>query len=236
MEREVATVLERTLLTTLSVITGCWGKDYAAFAPQWWDGLLSLNRQPDEIVFGIEQGDPENLLSSIPENLNVKILTFPEEGINQRYDFLIRASGSKWFSFVPIDDELLPGAFDEIDKAEETGAELYVDSIQYRGSGRIWNGHWNTSGIRYTMPAPQLIPSTKALYEKVGMKFDYRWSDWIFQIDAAKCQAKPYIASTTRIIFDEGYSRLTESGRMLDPAIRNLEDSKVHKYAAENGF
>jgi hypothetical protein len=117
-----------------------------------------------------------------------------------------------------------------------TGAELYVDSIQYLGSGRIWKGHWNTSGIRHTMPAPQLIPSTKELYERVGMKFDYRWSDWIFQIDAAKCEAKPYIASTTRIIFDEGLSRLTESGRLLDPAIRRLEDSKVHKYAEANGF
>jgi hypothetical protein len=223
-------------MTTLSVITGCWGKDYAAFADQWWRGVLSLNRKPDEIIFGIEEGDPENLLETIPAGVEATVLTFPTEGINYRYDHLILNSTSKWFSFVPIDDELLPEAFDEIDQADESGAELYVDSIVYRNTGRVWKGHWNYENIRYVMPAPQLIPSTKELYERLGMKFDYRWSDWIFQIDAAKANAKPYIASTCRLIFDEGLTRLTESGRMLDPAIRHAEDVKVHRYAMDNGF
>ena len=86
------------------------------------------------------------------------------------------------------------------------------------------------------MPAPQLIPCTKELYERLGQKFEYRWSDWIFQIDAAKAKAKPYIASTTRMIFDPGYNRVTESGVSMDQAIRRAEDSKVYQYAKANGF
>jgi hypothetical protein len=224
------------LKTTISVITACWGLEYEQFIPQWWRGLQTLNRKPDEILLGIISGDPVNLASSIPEGIKAKVFTMVGESPNERFDSLIRQVSSKWFSLVPIDDELLPAAYDEIDKADELGAELYIDSIIYRNSGRIWRGHWNTSSIANVMPAPQLIPSTKELYERLGQKLDYRWSDWIFQIDAAKAGAKPYIASTTRYIFDEGVNRLTESGPLLNPAIRSAEDKKVYEYAKANGF
>ena len=223
-------------MTTLSVVTACWGMDYVEFIPQWWRGLESLNRKPDEIILGIDEGDPTGLSKSIPEGIEARVIVLPDEPINYKFDYLVRQVKSKWFSLIPIDDELLPGAYDEIDKADETGAELYIDSILYRDSPRIWNGHWDTSGIAHTMPAPQLIPCTKELYERLGQKFDYRWSDWIFQIDAAKAKAKPYIASTTRIIFDPGYNRVTESGVSMDQAIRRAEDSKVYQYAKANGF
>jgi len=223
-------------LATLSVVTACWGQEYAQFIPQWWRGLQSLNRKPDEIILGIVEGDPVGLADSIPEGIDAKVVLLPDKEINYKFDHAVRQVSSKWFSLIPIDDELLPGAYDEIDKADAQGAELYIDSIQYRDSARVWNGHWDTSGIRHTMPAPQLIPCTKELYERLGQKFEYRWSDWIFQIDAAKAKAKPYIAQTTRIIFDPGHNRVTESGVSMDQSIRRAEDSKVYRYAEANGF
>jgi hypothetical protein len=222
--------------TTLSVITACWGLEYGQFIPRWWEGLLSLNRKPDEIILGIVKEDPVGLADSIPTGIEAKIVVLPDLPINYKWDYAIRQSTCKWFNTVPIDDELLPGAFDEIDIADSHGAELYIDSILYRHSGRIWKGTWNTSILGSQMPAPQLIPSTKELYERLGQKMDYRWSDWIFQIDAAKAGAKPYIADTTRIIFDEGVNRVTESGVSMNQNIRRSEDLKVHKYAKDNGF
>jgi hypothetical protein len=65
---------------------------------------------------------------------------------------------------------------------------------------------------------------------------EYRWSDWIFQIDAAKAGAKPYIANTIRLIFDNGANRVTESGLSMNPATRAVEDAKVRQYAKDNGF
>jgi hypothetical protein len=223
-------------MTTLTVITACWGEQYAQFIPRWWNGLQSLNRKPDEIILGIIDGDPVGLADSIPKGINAKVVTLPDLPINYKWDATTKHVTSKWFSQIPIDDELLPGAFDEIDQADEAGAEIYIDSIEYRHNGRIWRGHWNLAGIATTMPAPQLIPCTLELYNRIGQKFDYRWSDWVFQIDAAKAGAKPFIASTTRMLFDSGVDRITESGPNCDPSIRLLEDSKVYAYAKANGY
>jgi hypothetical protein len=223
-------------MTTLTVVTACWGEDYAQFIPQWWRGLQSLNRKPDEIILGIIKGDPVGLAASIPKGVEARIIELPDLPINYKWDYAISKVTSKWFTPVPIDDELLPGAFDEIDIADDQQAEIYVDSIIYRGTDRVWKGHWNTEGISHTMPAPQLIPCTKELWDRVGQKMEYRWSDWIFQIDAAKVGAKPYIANTIRLIFDNGANRVTESGLSMNPAIRAAEDAKVRQYAKDNGF
>jgi hypothetical protein len=223
-------------MTTLTVVTACWGEDYAQFIPQWWRGLQSLNRKPDEIILGIIKGDPVGLAASIPEGVEARIVELPDLPINYKWDYAISQVTSKWFTPVPIDDELLPGAFDEIDIADNQQAEIYVDSIIYRGTDRVWKGHWNTEGISHTMPAPQLIPCTKELWDRLGQKMEYRWSDWIFQIDAAKAGAKPYIANTVRLIFDNGANRVTESGLSMNPATRAVEDAKVRQYAKDNGF
>jgi hypothetical protein len=223
-------------LTTLSIITACWGDQYAQFIPRWWQGLQSLNRKPDEIILGVIDGDPVGLAKSIPEGIKAKVVLLPDLPINYKWDETTKHVTSKWFSQIPIDDELLPSAYDEIDQADKLGAELYVDSIQYRHSGQIWKGHWDCSSIAHVMPAPQLIPTTLELYNRLGQKFDYRWSDWIYQIDAAKSGAKPFIASTVRMLFDSGLDRVTESGPNCDPAIRQAEDSKVYNYAKANGF
>lgn len=223
-------------MATLSLITACWGEEYGQFIPQWWRGVQSLNRKPDEIILGIAKDDPVGLANSIPEGIKAKVVILPDLEINYKWDYAIRQSSSKWFSTIPIDDELLPGAYDEIDQADAEGAELYIDSIIYRHSQRVWKGHWDTSNIASVMPAPQLIPSTIELYKRLGQKFEYRWSDWVFQIDAAKAGAKPYIAGTTRMIFDAGVDRVTESGLKMNQDLRRIEDSKVYQYAKANGF
>lgn len=223
-------------MSSLSVVTACWGEQYAEFIPRWWQGLQSLNRKPDEIIIGIVEGDPVGLAKSIPEGIEAKVVVLPDLPINYKFEEAINHVTSKWFSLIPIDDELLPGAYDELDQADAQGAELYIDSIQYRHNGQIWKGHWDHASIATLMPAPQLIPCTLELYKRLGQKFDYRWSDWVFQIDAAKAGAKPFIASTVRMLFDSGLDRVTESGPNCDPAIRREEDSKVYRYAKANGF
>lgn len=223
-------------MTTLTVISCCWGEEYAAFIPQWWRGFLSLRRKPDELILGVAEGDEVGFAASVPKDIDAKIVVLPNSSANERWDFLAKQPSSKWFCGAPIDDELLPGAFDEIDIADEAGAEIYVDSIQYRHNNAIWKGHWDCREIAYRMPAPQGIPILTHLHTTIGQKNQYRWADWIFYIDLAKAGVKPYIASTTRLIFDSGIGRSTNSSPSLDRGVREAADAEVREYAKSLGF
>jgi len=229
-------------MTTVGVYTACWGKEYAEFIPQWWRGFLSLNRKPDEVLLGVLGDDEAGLVASVPAGVDAKIVQLPEGlltpplNLAERWDFLSCQGRSDWFVAVPIDDELLPGALDEIDAADEAGADILIDSIQYRHDGRIWKGHWDCRHIATQMPAPQGCPMRTDVYKRVGQKNEYRWADWILQIDLAKAGVKPYFASTVRYIFDAGIGRKTMSTPGLDRSIREAGDREVREYAASVGF
>jgi len=99
-------------MTTLSLVTCCYGMEYAEFIPRWWSGVLRLNRKPDEIILGIAEGDPTGLSKSIPEGIEAKVVVLPEGSNMEKWDYATRQATSKWWLYMPIDDELLPEALD----------------------------------------------------------------------------------------------------------------------------
>ena len=221
-------------MTTITIVTACWGEEYAQFIPRWWSGLQGLNRKPDEIILGIAPGDPTGLSKSVPDGISVKIVELPEGSASEKWDYAIRQASSKWWCYMAIDDELCPDAFDEIDQADEQGAELLVDSIIVRHNRHHAKGHWDTTHIAELLPVPGWMPTTVDLYKRIGVKHEYKFVDWIFQIDAAKAGVKVFHANTTRMIWDAGLDRPTISSDLN--AYKPEETRKVFEYAKANGF
>jgi len=223
-------------LTTLSIVSLCWGEDYAKFIPRFWQGVESLNRKPDEIVLGVEADDKTGFAESAPEGYNIKIHVFESDTFQWRwYETLMQAT-SEWQIGCAVDDELLPGAFDELDLAAEQGAEIYADSIIIRESGERVGGRWDTSNLQQILPCPGGAATTTELFRRIGMKPEFRWVDWVFYIDAVKAGAKPYISNTTRMIYDDGRGRQTWSSVSMDSNVRQSYSEQVAAYARSLGF
>lgn len=215
-------------MTTLTVVTACWGEDYAQFIPQWFEGYHKLNRKPNELILGIGKDDPTGLSQyATPE---AKIVEVPEGQLSVKWDYLIRQSTSEWFSYMPIDDQPLPGAYDEIDLTD--GFDVYVDSIIAKQEGYTYKGQWNAADLSGGLIAPGFVPMRLDLYKQIGLKHDYKWFDWILQVDMVKAGAKPFMANTTRMIWDEGLNRRTYSSKQND--YYHSEHQKAVEYARAN--
>jgi hypothetical protein len=222
-------------MTTLTLVTACWGTAYSQFIPRWWQGYQSLKRKPDELILGVEKDDLSGLSESIPEGVTAKIVILPEGEFLDYWEFVMSQATSKWHIAIAIDDELCPDAFDEIDAADEAEAEIYIDTIEIRGGG-VKKGHWDTSNIAVDMPVGGGPATTVELFQRIGLKKQFRWIDWVFLIDAAKAEAKPYISSTTRMIYDPGYDRATWSSVSMDATLRQAYNEEVTAYARSIGF
>jgi hypothetical protein len=220
-------------MTTISVVTCCYGIDYAEFIPRWWSGLLRLNRKPDEIILGIAEGDLTGLSKSIPEGVDAKVVVLPEGNNMEKWDFAVNQATSKWWAYMSIDDEFLPEALDQVDEADEAGAELLVDSIIVRQTGALEKGHWDTSSIATRLPIPGWSPMTIDLYKRT-VDVSYKFGDWVLQINAAAIGAKVYHANTKRMIWDAGLDRPTLSSRLQPDFQYHL--NQVYEYAKSKGF
>lgn len=217
-------------MTTLTVVTACWGEDYAGFIPKWFEGYNRLNRKPDELILGIGKGDPTGLSGYAPDE--AKVVEVPEGQLSVKWDYLIRQATCEWFSYMPIDDEPLPGAYDEIDLTD--GFDVYVDSIVAKHGGYTSKGEWQPEALIRGLIAPGFVPMRLDLYKQIGLKHDYKWFDWILQVDMVKLGAKPFMANTTRMIWDEGIDRKTYSSKRND--YYDAEYEKAAEYARANGF
>lgn len=215
-------------MTTLTVVTACWGEDYAEYIPQWFEGYHKLNRKPNELILGIGKDDPTGLSQYAPPE--GKIVEVPEGQLSVKWDYLIRQSTSEWFSYMAIDDQPLPGAYDEIDLTD--GFDVYVDSIIAKQEGYTYKGQWNATDLSGGLIAPGFVPMRLDLYKQIGLKHDYKWFDWILQVDMVKAGAKPFMANTTRMIWDEGLNRRTYSSKQND--YYHSEHQKAVEYARAN--
>ena len=222
-------------MTTLTLVTACWGTAYSQFIPRWWQGYQSLNRKPDELILGVEKDDLSGLSDSIPKGVKARIVILPDGDFQEKWEFILAQATSKWHISIAIDDELCPDAFDEIDAADEAEAEIYIDTILIRGGGKK-RGHWDTSNIAVDMPVGGGPATTVELFKRIGIKKQFRWTDWVFLIDAVKAGVKPYISNTTRMIYDPGHGRSTWSSVSMDRAVRQAYCDEVTNYARSLGL
>lgn len=215
-------------MTTLTVVTACWGEDYAQFIPQWFEGYHKLNRKPNELILGIGKDDPTGLSQYSPQE--AKIVEVPEGQTSVKWDYLIRQSTSEWFSYMPIDDQLLPGAYDEIDLTGD--ADVYVDSIKVKHANYVDKGEWKAHELEHKLIAPGFVPMRLELYKQIGLKHEFKFFDWVLQVDLVKAGAKPYFANTMRMIWDEGISGTTYSSKQNE--YYQSEHEKAAAYARAN--
>jgi hypothetical protein len=158
-------------------------------------------------------------------------------GFTERWNEVMRACSSDWISVCCIDDRYLPAALDEIDAADEAGAELLVDAIRWKYRGDEWRGYWDASAIGRVLTLPGAAPFKTSLFDRVGgFREDIYSSDWAFYIDAAAVGVKTYQADTVRIVFDEGNAHDTRSGVRLDADTRRMADEQIAAYAREKGM
>ena len=212
-------------MTTLTVVTACWGEEYARFIPQWFEGYHKLNRKPEELILGIGKGDPVGLARYA--TAKTKIVEVPEGKLSVKWDYLIRQASSEWFSYMAIDDEILPGAYDEIDLAGDS--DVYVDSIRVKHADYVDKGEWKPQELEHKLIAPGFAPMRLELYKQIGLKHDYKFFDWILQVDLVRAGAKPYFANTMRIVWDEGVDRNPHSSKHSKDF--RIETEKAQAYA-----
>ena len=64
-------------MITIGIGSGLWGTRYNSFLPQWWDGVKSIRRQPDSIIFVHDPQNRDYVHEQIPEEYKA-ITTFIE--------------------------------------------------------------------------------------------------------------------------------------------------------------
>jgi glycosyltransferase involved in cell wall biosynthesis len=223
----------------ISVATAAWGLEFAQFVPGWWDAIRAMTRKPDQIVIGYENPDLASLSASVPDDLGIDILGFVLEpgGFTNYWNQVMRACNGDWIAVCCIDDRFLPDALVEVQAAEDAGAELLVDSIQWKYRGDVWTGYWDASVIGRVLTLPGAAPFRRSLFDRVGgFREDIYSSDWAFYMDAAKENVVTYQASTVRIVFDEGNAHDTRSGVRLDSDTRSSADAEIAEYARKIGL
>ena len=199
---------------TIGISSCLFGTGYNGFYPRWWAGIRGLNKQPDSIVIAFDSLNKEEVLNNIPEDYKEITKTIEMEGTYSEFRRAIyEAQDTDWISIGDVDDQYLPGAFDELEEADKQGCDIYIDKVQFKHDGSILEGRWNPELIPYQMTCPGNAPIKRSLYLKTGGTTSGTFfDDWELYIRAVHAGAKPYHASTVRLIHDLGYDRITLSG------------------------
>lgn len=223
-------------MTSVSLPLAVWGQGYAQFFERWQSGVETLARQPDEIVIVTDEAN-RDIVDGY--RLDVALQTHYLKAQDYRlWDYAIRQCSSDWVAICNIDDVFLPNALDQIDEADEAGANLLVDSLRVKQTNHLWSGYWDANTIphRFTMPGAE--PMRKDLYIAAGgYDYNYRFPDWALAVNmVSKSIAKPFMARTERIIFDTGADRVTLSGANADPQLKSQGTAQVHELARSLGL
>ena len=224
-------------MTTISLPLAVWGDRYNHFIPQWWNGVRLLERQPDEIVL---VSDSDLLLGSVPDwvDVPVKRVRATCEDFAGWWNTAIGLCSSDWFAICNVDDYFLPAGLNQVDEADAAGANFLVDSLRVRQTGEIWSGVWDPVTIpeRFTMPGAE--PMRKDLFDAAGgYREGFRFVDWALMVDVvALGLARPFQASTVRVVFDNGSNHETMSGGMLDSVARAQATEQVRQLSADLGL
>jgi hypothetical protein len=226
-------------MTTLGIGTCLFGTaDYGEFVDRWWEGVIALNRQPDSIVIAHDSANAGLILHSVPKSYK-SITTFLEmEGEYSDFMQAIQVNQkADWFSLCGIDDQYLPGAFDQLDQADAEGCDIYIDKLQLLHNGSIMEGCWAPELIPTQMTCPGAAPIKRELFLKTkGVSEGSQYDDWELYMRCVAVGAKPFHANTIRIIHDLGYNRQTRSGINRAAHIDELGKQHIANVRAELGL
>ena len=215
-----------------------FGTGYSGFYPRWWQGIKSLNKQPAEIVIAHDPQNSIEVLDSIPQDYKSITKTIEMTGTYSQFRLAMQgALKTDWLSVGDVDDQYLPGAFDELDQAHAEGCDIYIDKVQFKHDGSIMQGTWQPDQIPYRMTCPGNAPIKREMYERTGGATSGSfYDDWELYIRCVAAGAKPFHASTVRLIHDLGHDRVTLSG-VNRPSINDtIGQEAIAKVRQELGF
>jgi hypothetical protein len=223
---------------SIGICSSLFGTGYSGFYPRWWGGIKSLKKQPAEIVIAHDPQNKAEVLDSIPQEY--KSITKTIEMTGNYSDFrlaMYRGLKTDWLSVGDVDDCYLPEAFDELDQAHNEGCDIYIDKVQFKHNGSIFEGTWQPDQIPYRMTCPGNAPIKRELYEKTGGSTSGSfYDDWELYIRCVAAGAKPFHASTVRLIHDLGHDRVTLSG-VNRPAVNDtIGQDAIARVRQELGF
>jgi len=233
----VDTVLERTPeVTTVSLPLAIWGTGYAEFLPRWWDGVESLERQPDEIVCVADSNNYEALVESCRGK--ARLIKYDGKDYADFWNKAIEECSSEWVAICNVDDKFLPQALNDIEKADAEGCNLICDSIQDKHNGSVYPSSWRPHAIATTWTMVGAEPMKKSLWEAAGgFLSGYLFADWQLAMGMAKSgTVNAYDSSIIRIIYDRGDDRPTLSGINGDPQAKNEAHQKLRLLAQTLGL
>jgi hypothetical protein len=223
-------------VTTISLPLAVWGNNYAQFFERWVNGVKRLERKPDEIVIVT---DVKNKDLAKDLDIDIPFTTHYLDCADYRlWDYAIRNCKSDWIAICNIDDEFLPGALNQIQEADDAGCNLLLDRLIVRGRHHVWSGTFDPNVIPYQFTMPGAEPMKRQLYIDAG-GFDYRYQfpDWAMAVHMVhKSLAKPFTATSERIIFDPGDTRLTMSGTNQSYNIKAAGTAQVHELSRSLGL
>jgi hypothetical protein len=223
---------------TVGICSSLFGTGYSGFYPRWWAGVKSLNKQPAEIVIVHDPDNRAEVLDSIPQDY--KSITKTIEMTGTYSDFRLamqRGLKTDWLSVGDVDDQYLSGAFDELDQADAEGCDIYIDKVQFKHNGSIFEGTWEPDQIPYRMTCPGNAPIKRELYEKTGGSTSGSfYDDWELYIRCVAAGAKPFHASTVRLIHDLGHDRVTLSGVNRPSINDSIGHDAIARVRQELGF
>ena len=223
---------------TVGICSSLFGTGYSGFYPRWWAGIKSLNKQPAEIVIVHDPDNTAEVLDSIPQDYKEITKTIEMTGTYSEFRLAMqRGLTTDWLSVGDVDDQYLPGAFDELDQADAEGCDIYIDKVQFKHDGSIFEGTWQPDQIPYRMTCPGNAPIKRELYEKTGGSTSGSfYDDWELYIRCVAAGAKPFHASTVRLIHDLGHDRVTLSGVNRPSINDSIGQDAIARVRQELGF
>jgi len=225
-------------LTTISLPLAIWGEGYSEFLPRWWEGVQSLERQPDEVVIIADAKNFLKAMESTPEGIATSVISFDGEEYADFWNEAISRCSGEWLGICNADDKFLPGALNEIDKADQEGCNLVCDWIQDKDGHDMHGSSWHPDKIATTWTMVGAEPMKKSLWQAAGgFRKGYLFADWQLAMCMAKTGlVKAYDASTTRIIYDRGQTRKTLSGVLQDGNKKTEGYAKLRALAEQLGL
>lgn len=219
---------------SISAPLAIWGTGYSAFLPNWFAGLESLERKVDEVVIVCDEENYPSVMSAITDFGKVRIKVESHPGYAAYWNRAIELCSGKWIAICNADDYFLPGALNEIDKADQEGCNLICDHLRHKHSNYKQSALWNPDELNHNFSLMGANPMTKQLWEASGGFPDVRFADWGLALRMRKTGlVKPYYASTERIVYDVGNDRPTMSGASLDSKSRIEGQEQIRKIVTE---
>lgn len=222
---------------TVSLPLAIWGSGYAEFLPRWWEGVKSLQRQPDEIVIVTDAANYQAAKDSIPAGYEVTLRESQASEYADYWNTAIKLTSADWFAICNVDDLFLPEALNDIAEADRQGCNLITDRIKDLDGGDIANSRWNGEAIGRAWTMVGAEPMRRDLFIAAGgFPKGQRFADWALAMRAYKVGVRAFDTQTVRIIYDRGVTRQTVSSLLNGPEVLSKGYEALTRLAKELGL